>query len=235
MPVNPYEILEINRSDRAIGERSPSPRPAPRVLKYVAVSGNIGAGKSTLVDFLCRRYEITPYFEPNEDNPYLEDFYEDMGRWAFSSQMYFLARKFQLHLALESEPASVIQDRTIWEDAEIFAENLFRQGTMAERDWHTYRRMYDAIRGQIHPPDLMIYLRCPVRTVKKRIALRGRQMEQNIPTAYLRRLHDLYEAWIADYALSPLVIIPTDKLDYMSNLVDQHDVLRSLDKYLKDA
>ena len=200
--------------------------------KYIAVAGNIGAGKSSIVEFLCERYDLQPFFEPNEQNPYLEDFYADMGRWSFHSQMYFLAAKFKLHKELDRFQHSVVQDRTIWEDAEIFAANLYRQKIMDRRDYETYRLLYEGIRDQIRPPDLMIYLRCPVRAVKKRIALRGREMEQDIPTPYLSRLNKLYEAWVADYAISPLVIIPTHKLDYVTDLVDQHDILTTIEKYL---
>lgn len=231
---NPYEIIEVDRSRRPDGAPPRAARRAPQVRKYIAVAGTIGAGKSSLVEFLCSRYDITPFFEPNEENPYLEDFYADMERWSLASQMYFLAAKFKLHLELESRPVNVLQDRTIWEDAEIFAQNLHHQGTMSERDWKTYRLFYDSIRQLIRPPDLMIYLRCPVRTIVKRIEMRGRQMEQNIPRAYLRRLHDLYEAWIEQYTLSPLVIIPTDKLDYVTNLVDRHDIMTTIEKYLYD-
>lgn len=200
--------------------------------KYIAVAGNIGAGKSSIVEFLCDRYGIRPFFEPNEQNPYLEDFYADMSRWSFSSQMYFLAAKFKLHQELDRCEHSVVQDRTIWEDAEIFAENLYRQKIMDRRDYRTYRLMYESIRDQIRPPDLMIYLRCPVRAVKKRIAVRGREMEQDIPTKYLSRLNKLYENWIENYDISPLVIIPTNKLDYVTDLVDQHDILTTIEKYL---
>lgn len=221
----PRQILELNASIRQ------EPRDSSR--RYLAVAGNIGAGKSSLVEFLCDRYELTPYFEPNEANPYLEDFYGDMRRWAFSSQMYFLGAKFRLHTELEAHPAHVLQDRTIWEDAEIFAYNLYHQKIMNERDWKTYWMFYETIRDQLRPPDLMIYLRCPVRTVRKRIAMRGRQMEQNIPTAYLQRLHKLYEDWIARYTLSPVVVIPTDQLDYMTNIVDRHDIMTTIEKYIR--
>ena len=220
----PPEIVEIDRSERSEieeGER-----------RYLAVAGNIGAGKSSLVDFLSERYDIEPFFEPNESNPYLQDFYDNMERWSFHSQVYFLTAKFKLHKELDAHPQNVIQDRTIWEDAEIFAENLYQQGTMPERDYETYRRLYKAVQDQIRPPDLMVYLRCDVSTVKKRIAMRGREMEQDIPTEYLERLHELYENWIADYTLSPLVILPTDRLDYITNIVDCHDLLTTVEKYL---
>jgi deoxyadenosine/deoxycytidine kinase len=232
-----FHIIEVDRSNaakEAIEPAEPVERPLPDNRRYVAVSGNIGAGKSSLVDFLSQRYDIEPYFEPNEANPYLEDFYVDMQRWSFHSQVYFLTAKFKLHKELDASPQNVIQDRTIWEDAEIFAANLYQQGNMSERDYGTYRNLYESIQDQIRPPDLMIYLRCPVSTVQKRIAMRGRQMEQNIPVDYLKRLHSLYENWIDAYDLSPLVILPTDKLDYVTNLVDCHEVTTAIEKYLYD-
>ena len=208
-----------------MAQRDPSRR-------YIAVAGNIGAGKSTLVEFLTQRYDIKPFFEPNEENPYLEDFYGDMEKWSFASQIYFLTAKFQLHLELDATKFNVIQDRTIWEDAEIFAENLYRTGKMDERDYGTYRKLYDSVKTQIQPPDLMIYLRCPVRAVRKRIRSRGREMEQGIPLPYLRRLHKLYEGWIENYTLSPLVIVPSHNLDYVTDLVDCHNILTTIEKYL---
>lgn len=225
-------IIEI---DPANGEYRPTLVTPPDYVpgrKYIAVAGNIGAGKSSIVEFLCERYDLQPFFEPNEQNPYLEDFYADMKRWALQSQMYFLAAKFKLHQELDRYEHSVVQDRTIWEDAEIFVENLYRQKIMDERDYKTYRLMYESVRDQIRKPDLMIYLRCPVRAVKKRIAIRGREMEQDIPTKYLSRLNKLYENWIDNYDLSPTVIIPTHRLDYVTDLVDQHDILTTIEKYL---
>lgn len=200
--------------------------------KYIAVSGNMGSGKSSLVDWLRCRYNIEPYFEPNEENPYLADFYGDMPRWSLASQIYFLSAKFRIHLELEAEPRSVIQDRTIWEDAEIFAENLHRSRKMAKRDYKTYRLLYETIRSRLRPPDLMIYLHCPVPTVMRRIAIRNRKMEKNVSVNYVRSLHKLYEKWIENYQLSPLVIIPSDRLDYVTNLVDRHDILTTIEKYL---
>ena len=225
------EIVEVDRTTEATRERRyPSSLPDDR--KYIAVSGNMGAGKSSLVEFLGQQWDIKPFFEPNEENPYLEDFYSDMERWSFHSQIHFLTAKFRLHQELDTHPQDVIQDRTLWEDAEIFAENLRVQERMSDREYRTYRQLYEAIRDQIEPPDLMLYLRCPVSTVKKRIAMRGREMEKDIPEDYLHRLHDLYEDWIADYSLSPLVIIPTHKLDYITNLVDCHDIITTIEKYL---
>jgi deoxyadenosine/deoxycytidine kinase len=231
-------IIELDRTRRRREERELDEDSAGgsthklSTRRYIAVSGNIGSGKSSLVEFLCGRYSLDPYFEPNDHNPYLADFYEDMERWSFASQIYFLTAKFRLHQELDASPRNVIQDRTIWEDAEIFAANLHRKGLMDERDWRTYRLLYESIRDQIKPPDLMIYLQCPVSTVRRRIEMRGRQMEQNIPTAYLERLHGLYEGWIEAYDLSPLVIIPTDKLDYITDMVDRHDIMKTIEKYL---
>jgi len=227
----PPDIIEVDRTAEAARERRyRSSLPDDR--KYIAVSGNMGSGKSSLVEFLCNHWDIKPFFEPNEDNPYLEDFYEDMQRWSFHSQVHFLTAKFKLHLELDTHPQDVIQDRTLWEDAEIFAESLYQQGRISDREYRTYRQLYESIRDQIQPPDLMLYLRCPVSTVRKRIAMRGRDMEKDIPDDYLERLHDLYEDWIADYSLSPVVIIPTHKLDYITNLVDYHDIVTTIEKYL---
>lgn len=200
--------------------------------KYIAVAGNIGAGKSELVQFLCRRYGLKPFFEPNDTNPYLEDFYADMKAWGFHSQIYFLTHKFRLHRQLMADPATVVQDRTIYEDAEIFATNLYQQGHISKRDWQMYRELYDTLVESLEPPDLMIFLKCPVRTLRKRIAKRGRAMEQDIPVEYLKRLNRLYTAWRDRYDLSPVIELETDKLDYLTNLVDRIDVFTQIEKHL---
>ncbi len=201
--------------------------------RYIAIAGNMGSGKSTLVDFLKVRFEVTPYFEPNEENPYLTAFYEDMERWAFASQIYFLQKKFALHLQLEQEEGVVVQDRSIYEDAEIFAQNLHRMGVMPKRDWQTYHELYQSIRSRLRPPDLLIYLKCSVRTIRKRIKLRGRPEEQNIAADYVRKLNSLYNRWLAGYSLSPTVVIESDRLDYVSDLVDRIDLLDTIGSYLK--
>ncbi|HRI10652.1 MAG TPA: deoxynucleoside kinase [Nannocystaceae bacterium] len=203
-----------------------------RPRRFVAVAGNIGVGKSTLVNFLAAHYKLTPHFEPNEQNPYLVDFYGDMPRWAFHSQVYFLAKKFRIHQALIESKEPVIQDRTIYEDAEIFAENLHRRRQMSARDYRTYRELYEAIVRQLPPPDLMIYLKCSMRTLRRRIALRGRPEEQAIPTSYLRRLQELYDAWFERYDLSETVTIETDKLDYLHDLVHRIDLFDRVEKAL---
>jgi deoxyadenosine/deoxycytidine kinase len=201
-------------------------------LKFIAIAGNIGAGKTELTAFLCKKYGIKPFYEPNDQNPYLADFYKDMKAWAFKSQLFFLTHKFRLHRELERETGTAIQDRTIYEDAEIFARNLHKQRAIDKRDWQTYEELYQTISASLRPPDLMIYLRCPVKTLKQRIARRGRKMEQDIPTAYLNRLNALYEDWFTRYSLSPVLVLPTDTLDYMTNLVDQVDLFRKIEKHL---
>ncbi|RMG13188.1 MAG: deoxynucleoside kinase [Deltaproteobacteria bacterium] len=200
--------------------------------KFIAVAGNIGAGKTELVTFLCRRYGLKPFFEPHEDNPYLEDFYRDMKAWAFHSQVYFLTHKFRLHRKLEAEPGIVVQDRTLYEDAEIFARNLYLSRKISKRDWQTYQELYQVVSAALKPPDLMIQLTASVRTIRKRIRLRGRPEEQNIPTRYLRRLNELYDDWFGRYDLSEVVRLETDNLDYVTNLVDRIDVLRAIERHL---
>ena len=192
----------------------------------------MGAGKSELVQFLCRRYGLKPFFEPNDTNPYLADFYADMKKWAFHSQVYFLTHKFRLHRELMAEAGTVVQDRTIYEDAEIFCENLHRQKMIDDRDHKMYRELYESVTASLQPPDLMIFLKCPINTLKKRIARRGRAMEQQIPTEYLKRLNKLYDEWRGRYVLSPVIELETDRLDYLTDLVDRLDLFNQIEKYL---
>jgi deoxyadenosine/deoxycytidine kinase len=196
--------------------------------RIVAVAGNIGAGKSSLVEWLRQHFDLVPFFEPNEQNPYLADFYADMHAFGFRSQVFFLIRKFLLHRKMERELHDVIQDRTIYEDAEIFATHLHKRGFIDDRDWQTYWELYSTLRDELRPPDVLIYLRCPVRVLKRRIARRGRAFEQNVPTAYLRALDRLYEQWFASYTLSPTVVVETDRLDYVQNLFDRHELRETI-------
>ena len=200
--------------------------------KTIAIAGNMGSGKSTLVEFLSRTYAVSPFYEPNEQNPYLPDFYRDMRRWAFHSQVYFLSNKFRLHQELDSTPGVSILDRTIFEDAEVFAKALRQMRRIDERDWETYQDLYRAILEAIQPPDLMIYLRCSMRTLRKRIRLRGRAMEQDVPLSYLKRLESLYEAWIASYRMGDVLILETDRLDYVSDLMYRLDVMQRIEAVL---
>lgn len=192
---------------------------------YIAITGSIGVGKSTMTEFLCRTFGVKPFFEPNDDNPYLQDFYADMKTWAFRSQLYFLTHKFRIHQELDRTPGTVVQDRTIYEDAEIFARNLHLSGILDARDFATYQELYRTILRSLQPPDLMIYLRCSGRAQRQRIRLRGRAMEQNIPAAYLKQLNTLYEQWFERFDASPKLVLETDRLDYLTDLVHRIDVL----------
>lgn len=200
--------------------------------RSIAIAGNMGVGKSTLVEFLARTYGVMPFYEPNDDNPYLKDFYRDMKGWAFQSQLYFLASKFRLHQELDRQPGVVALDRTIFEDAEVFATALHQMRKINKRDWATYQRFYGAILDAIRPPDLMIYLKCSMRTLRARIRLRGRRIERDVPTSYLRRLDRLYEDWIASYDLSEVLVLETDRLDYIHDLVYRLDVMERIEALL---
>lgn len=200
--------------------------------KFIAIAGNVGAGKSSLLEFLTSTYDVAPFYEPNDANPYLADFYHDMKRWAFQSQLFFLSSKFRIHQQADRTPGVVIQDRTIFEDAEIFATALRQMRKIDSRDWETYWDFYQTILRAIRPPDLMIYLHCPVRTLRKRIRLRGRAMEQAIPLAYLRRLQGLYEQWIARYDLGEVLVLDSERLDFISDLVDRQDVRSRIEALL---
>lgn len=214
------------------GVRTEAPGDPARCDRFIAVAGNIGVGKTSLVTFLHQTWGLKPVFEPFADNPYLDDFYGDMSRWAFHSQMWFLAHKFRLHRDLENTPGTLVQDRTIYEDAEIFAENLYRTGMMSPAEYATYRAMYDGITRTLRPPDLMIYLRASVRTVRRRIRLRGRPEEQALPLDYIKRLHNLYEGWFETYDRSPTLVIPIDKLDYIQDMLAHIDFITTVEKYL---
>ena len=202
--------------------------------KFIAVAGNIGAGKSSLVEFLERRHGMRAIYEPYVGNPYLDDFYADMKGYAFQSQLYFLTHKFRLHLGLGQEQGVIVLDRTIYEDAEIFARNLHQTGFMTDRDFGLYAELYESMKQALRPPDLLIYLRCSVRAIRRRIKQRGRPSEQNIPTEYLKRLNDLYEAWIERYTLCPVLVWDSDKKDYLTDLVDWMDFRQRLQSFIAE-
>lgn len=215
-----------------------APHAAGKGARFVAIAGNIGAGKSTLTAFLERNFAIQPFYEPNDANPYLTDFYGDMARYAFHSQIYFLSAKFRAHLdlarLLSEQPAQVfVQDRTIYEDAEIFAGTLAKTGVMSARDFATYERMYHAIRDSLPKPDLLIYLRCSMKGLQRRIRLRGRPEEQQMDKRYLQALQDSYESWFAQYNLAPTLVIDTEQLDYLANIVDRLDLVSALERVLR--
>ena len=185
--------------------------------KFVAVAGNIGVGKSTLVSLLSRRLGWQPFYEPVGENPYLADFYSDMRTWSFHSQIFFLTRRLRAHRQLLDHPTSAIQDRSVYEDAEVFAQNLYRQGLMDERDYTSYHELYCVLSLFLPPPDLVVYLRASVPTLQGSIAHRGRDYERTISFQYLGQLNRLYEEWITTFSLCPVLSVPTDDLDYVAN------------------
>ena len=183
---------------------------------FVAIAGNVGVGKSTLVGRLADKLGWTPFYEAVDENPYLSDFYRDMRTWSFHSQIFFLSKRLRHHRGLLDHPSSVLQDRSVYEDAEIFAKNLYRQGHMDDRDYGAYRELYEVLTLYLPPPDLVVYLRASVPTLLKRIAMRGRDYERNISAKYLASLNDLYEEWIENFTLCPVLTIPADDLDYVN-------------------
>lgn len=200
--------------------------------RYLAVAGNIGSGKSTLVQFLANQYGFKAFYEPNDENPYLEDFYRDMQQYAFNSQVFFLTHKFRLHQDLDLQTGPVVLDRTIYEDAEIFATGLYEQEKLSERDFGLYKALYQNMCRTLRPPDLLIYLRCSLSTLKKRIFMRGRKMELDIPTAYLKALQKKYDEWIKRYDHGEVIVIETDQLDYTTDLVARIDVMKRIELFL---
>ena len=182
---------------------------------FITIAGNIGVGKSTLVQLLSERLGWEPVFEAVAENPYLADFYKDMERWSFHSQIFFLSRRLQQHHALWQRPSSILQDRSVYEDAEIFARNLYMQGNMSQRDWGCYWELYQTLTTVLQPPDLVIYLQASLPTLRRRITQRGRDYEQNIAEEYLAQLNDLYEEWVEKFTLSPILTINSDNLDYV--------------------
>jgi len=185
--------------------------------KFVAVAGNIGVGKSSLVSLLCEKLNWQPFYEPVAENPYLADFYRDMRTWSFHSQIFFLTHRLRAHRQLTEHPTSAIQDRSVYEDAEVFALNLYRQGLIGERDYRSYRELYEVLTEFLPPPDLVIYLRASVDTLMARIGQRGRDYERRITPEYLDQLNKLYEEWIARFGLCPVLTVPADDLDFVAN------------------
>lgn len=185
--------------------------------QYLVVAGNIGAGKSTLVDILSHELGFHAYYEPVAENPYLELFYQDMERWAFHSQVFFLTHRTRSHNALRADPRSVVQDRSIYEDARVFARNLARGGSLSDREWNLYSDLYETVIELLPKPDLVVYIRASVATLKRRIARRGREFESGIEDRYLEQLNGLYDEWIDDFDLAPVLTINGDDLDFVAN------------------
>jgi deoxyadenosine/deoxycytidine kinase len=200
--------------------------------RYITVAGNIGVGKSTLVNLLCQKLGWQPFYEPEAHNPYLADFYHNMAAWGFHSQVFFLATRLQIHRQIIRCPGSVVQDRSIYEDAEIFAANLHRQGQINARDWETYRALYQGLIEFLPPPDLVIYLRATPETLIERIANRDRTYERGMSRDYLESLNQLYDQWIDTFTLCPVLTVPADQLNYVARPMHLELVARKINEKL---
>jgi deoxyadenosine/deoxycytidine kinase len=196
---------------------------------HVAIAGNIGAGKTTLTKLLAKHYRWEPHYESVEENPYLDDFYGEMERWSFNLQVYFLNSRFRQILKIRESGKNIIQDRTIYEDASIFAPNLHAMGLMPNRDYNNYSSLFELMERLVSPPDLLIYLRASIPTLVGQIHKRGRDYENSISIDYLSRLNERYEAWISKYKKGNLLIIDVDELDFVDNQEDLGKIIHKID------
>jgi deoxyadenosine/deoxycytidine kinase len=201
-----------------VGEVEVSPESSEKI--FIVVAGNIGTGKTTLTQMLSKRFGWAPHFEAVRDNPYLADFYKDMSRWSFPLQIFFLHHRFRAHQEIFQGTNSAIQDRSIYEDANIFARNLYEQGQMEERDYRNYIDLYNTMCDFLPAPDLVVYLRKSLPKLKERIALRGREFEKDIPDQYLSDLNRYYDDWMNGYKLGKRIIVESDDLDFLNNSGD---------------
>ena len=200
--------------------------------KHIAVAGNIGAGKTTLTEALSKHYKWIPQFEDVENNPYLNDFYEEMPRWSFNLQIYFLNSRLNQLLEIERGSETIIQDRTIYEDANIFAPNLHDMGLMSKRDFDNYYQFFQTLKSMVKAPDLLIYLQASVPTLVGQIQKRGREYEENIRLDYLKKLNEYYNKWIESYHEGPLLIINVDKNKFAENVEDMGEIINKVDAEL---
>jgi len=200
--------------------------------KYVAIAGNIGAGKSSLTRSLSDYFKWEGYYERVDDNPYLPDFYEDMRRWSFNLQVFFLSSRFNHQRLIEESPHSIVQDRSIYEDAEIFARNLYEMGLMARRDFDNYTELFKIMTSYLRAPDLLVYLRASVPTLVDHIQKRGREFESTIRIDYLERLNEHYESWVDRYDNGPKLIIDVDELDFVSEPADRMEIIGRIESRL---
>jgi len=200
--------------------------------KHIAVAGNIGVGKTTLTELLAKHYKWIPHFEDVEHNPYLNDFYEDMPRWSFQLQIYFLNSRLNQLIEIRNGTETVIQDRTIYEDAYIFAPNLHEMGLMSKRDFDNYAKFFSTLKTMVQPPDLLIYLQASVPTLVGQIQSRGREYEENIRLDYLKRLNEYYNRWIEGYKEGPLLIINVDENRFNKSEEDLGKIISKIDAQL---
>lgn len=196
--------------------------------RFISVAGNIGVGKTTLVNKLSSDLGWQPFFEPVTENPYLQDFYENMGRWAFHSQIFFLTNRLQVHYELSKCRKTALQDRSIYEDAGIFAKNLHLQGSLSDRDFVLYNSLYEKFSANLPRPDLMIYLRANTSTLVSRIKSRNRTFEKEVPLDYISQLNSLYDDWAGSFSLSPILTIQTDELNLVKNEDDYKGVKKKI-------
>ena len=201
--------------------------------KFIVIAGNIGAGKSTLVEKLCDSINWQPYYEPVSGNPYLKDFYKDMSKWAFHSQLFFLSDRMSMHKELQEFRGNVVQDRSIYEDAEIFARNLYINGNMKERDFQTYWKMYSIAIDLLNPPDLIVYLKASVPALKERIKIRNRDFENSISDDYLHNLNILYDQWISKYSKKKLLTLNIDETDILNRPEDLDKIVLQIKDKLR--
>ncbi len=205
---------------------------ATKKPKHVAIAGNIGVGKTTLTELLSKHYRWIPQFEDVDHNPYLMDFYDDMPRWSFNLQIYFLHGRLNQILEIQKGTETIIQDRTIYEDANIFAPNLHEMGLMSKRDFDNYYGFFNTIKSMVQPPDLLIYLKASVPTLVSQIQKRGREYEENIRLDYLKRLNDYYNKWIENYSEGPLLVIDCDKIKFGESEEDLGHIISKVDSTL---
>jgi deoxyadenosine/deoxycytidine kinase len=199
-------------------------------FKHIATAGNIGAGKTTLTALLSRHYGWEPHFEEVENNPYIDDFYQDMQRWSFHMQIYYLNARFRQTIEIRKGEKTIIQDRTIYEDAHIFAPNLYEMGLMNQRDYDTYNSLYNTIQQSIQPPDLIIYLKASIPTLVDQIQKRGRKFEDSIRLDYLRKLNQRYDDWVNSYTASRVLVVDIDECNFEDNAEALGDVINRIER-----
>lgn len=203
--------------------------------RFIVIAGNIGSGKSSLTELLARHYNCQPWYEMVNDNPYLPDFYRDMKTWSFHLQVFFLSKRFEHHQRIVNSPFSAVQDRSIYEDATIFARNLHAQGFMDTRDFENYQALFTVMTQFLRPPDLIIYIKASVPTLLSRIAQRGRDFEQGIRADYLAQLNELYDDWIGSFNLCPTLPLPGDDLDFIRHQGDFQGIIQAVERLFEPA